>query len=134
MYTFYINLEGQAQAKLLHRGTLLAESLFGLLQGQHRLLLCASVDYLIHRWLGPFFSRPLWVGHNDDSLRQPVIWLLFTPNGPLRSANSEFPLQLLNESILRVALVHNDWTHFTSQQSLSVHGMHVGGLLGATDN
>lgn len=83
--------------------------------------------------MGPFFSCSLWVGHNNDSLCQPIIWL-FTPDASLCSPNSQFSLQFLNEPVLRVALIHNDRPHFTSQHSLSKHWMHIGGLFGATDN
>lgn len=91
-------------------------------------------DYLIHRCIGPLLPRPLRVGHDDDPLRHPVVGLLLAADGPLPAADAQLPLQLLDEPVLRVALVHDDGPHFATQQPLPVHGVHVGGLLGATDD
>lgn len=90
--------------------------------------------YLIHRRIGPLFPRPLRVGHDDDPFRQPVVWRLLAADGPLAAADAQLPLQLLDKSVLRVALVHDDGPHFAPQQPVPVHGVHVGGLLGAADD
>lgn len=90
--------------------------------------------YLIHRQIGPLLPHPLRVGHDDDPFGQPVIWRLLAADRPLAAADAKLSLQLLDESVLRVALVHDDGPHFAPQQPVPVHGVHVGGLLGATDD
>lgn len=97
-------------------------------------LACTPLVYLSHSCVGTFFSFSLWIGHNDDPFRQPIVWLPLTPRVLLRSSNSQLPLQFFDELVLRVTLIHNDGPHFTSQHSLSVHGMHIRGLFGAADN
>lgn len=91
----------------------------------------ATVLYLIHRGLTPLLSCSLGVGHNDDALRQPVVRRLFAP--AFHSPNPQLSLQLLNESVLRVTFIYDDWSHFAPQQCLPEHWVHVRCLLGAAD-
>lgn len=90
--------------------------------------------YLIHQMIWSLLSHLLRVGHDNDPFCQPVIWRLLAADRPLAAANTQLALQLLNESVLRVALVHDDGSHFAPQQTVPVHGVHVGGLLRATDD
>lgn len=68
--------------------------------------------------------------HDDDALCEPVV--VFPP--PLGAADPELSLKLLDEAVLRTVLVHNDGSHLPPLVTVAVHGVHVGGLLRASDH
>lgn len=88
---------------------------------------------LVHLVRGPVATKALWLGHDDDALSEPIVRLL-TP-AVSQSTNPQLPLQLLYEAVLGAALVDNDGAHPPPPGvTLSVHGVYVGGLLGAPNH
>lgn len=90
--------------------------------------------YLIHQRIGPLLPRLLRVGHDDNPFCHPVVWWLLAADRPLAAADAQLALQLLDKSVLRVALVYDDGPHFAAQQPVPEHGVHVLGLLGTADD
>lgn len=75
--------------------------------------------------------RALGIRHYNDPLSQPIVWLFF---GPLLASNSQLALKLLNETVLGAALVEDEWAHLPADKAIPVHGVNVGGFLGASNH
>lgn len=87
---------------------------------------------LIHGRDHALLPRALRVGHDNDPLCHPVVQRLLAP--ALHPPDAQFPLELLDEAVLRVALVDDDRAQLAPQQPLPEHGVHIGGLFGAAND
>lgn len=73
-------------------------------------------------------TETLRFGCENDAVRQPVI-RLFPP--PLRTTDAKLSLKLLDEPVLGRVFVYDDRSHLSAQVTVSIHGVHIGGLFSA---
>lgn len=96
---------------------------------------CGTAEHtqanLAHLRASPVGTGPLRLGREDDAVRQPLIGLLAAP---LRAPDPQFALQLLDETVLRAVFVDDDGPHLLALLTVTIHRVHVGGLLGASDH
>lgn len=95
--------------------------------GQQSSMLCSHLD-----WLNGAPFTAVWSQHGREQSGpcRPVVRLALA----FGAGQAKLPLQLLDDAVLRTALVHDDGAQPAALGPLAVHGVHIGGLLGASDD